>query len=263
MIDNVYAITPATGGAGATVVAIELAKYFASKGNEVAVIDLNLRSPVASRMLEDVSKHKNESSLVDFTDGKCEISKIICATKYKNIDMIYVDSNRVIGNILQLEEKGEAIVELIRIVKRLYDIVVIDCPNKMELMYVNLALYEADKVVVIVDNGYSAMIGIENTLSAMKESGMSTHTYVLSNKVKRRDVKREKLNSLEYGEVNILTKIPYIEELEEKIFCCKPYSIGRLKTKIGQFADEIYKENIAKDSTNETSSREGEGTGDE
>jgi capsular exopolysaccharide synthesis family protein len=144
--DNVIGVTSSITNEGKTFCSINLAAALALSGRKTVLIDADLRKPRVAASLQINS----ELGLSSFLAGDCEINDIINATPLDELNVI--PSGPIPPNPLDLigNQKME---ELIRDLKKVYDVVVIDSPPIGYVSeYVILMKYTNANIYVVRSN---------------------------------------------------------------------------------------------------------------
>lgn len=142
----VYGIYNVKGGVGKTATSVNLAYLSGSEGLRTLLWDLDPQGS-ASFYYDEV--FGNDTSLKKIISGKVELSNIICKTEYPNLNIIPADfSYRHIDAVLdQVKKSKKRIKEVLKDIKKDYDVVFIDCPPAISFLAENI-FYACDFILV-------------------------------------------------------------------------------------------------------------------
>jgi MinD-like ATPase involved in chromosome partitioning or flagellar assembly len=177
LVDNVIAVTGASGGNGASTIMANLAYEFSKRGVSVMVIDLNILFPIQFNYFKVKMKIEGNdlvtfllgrSSLEDSIENIGEISLLLPHNRTM-VDYINCDNNLSSKNFeLGLDRMRE-----------LFDIVLIDC-NTRDITHdvVNNALYKADEIYIIWDENISCFQNVDRIRRNLDMSGIAFYSKV-------------------------------------------------------------------------------------
>lgn len=247
VVDNVIVFTNAAGGSGASTIASNVA-YTASKmGLKVLLIDLNIMCPVQHTYL-NIKQEMNKPDLVSFLLGKNALSDSIDNTNEINI---IFSNNRTLMDEINCNSKiaVENLNELLGKARQYYDLVIVDCPMRVDCTLQNVMLYSCDSIYIVWDEGIGSIINTEKLRRNMALSGIDSFTKmrVILNKrtsIHFSDYPLKKLN-LELVEVLPFDVDIIDNSLRGKIFCEKGSSSSKnaieFAHKIGDLTDKVLK----------------------
>jgi MinD-like ATPase involved in chromosome partitioning or flagellar assembly len=247
LVDNVIVFTNASGGTGATTITHNVAYQAYTKGLKVLIIDLNIMCPVQHTYL-GIKQEMDKPDLVSYLLGKNDLSDSI--NTGSAINLIF-SNNKTLADEINCNSKVaiENFTGLIDKVRQYYDLVLVDCPMRIDAMLQNVMFYICDSIYIVWDEGVSSIINTEKLRRNMALSGIDSFTKmrVILNKrtsVHFSDYPLTKLN-LELVEVLPFT-IDIIENsLKGKIFCEDGSSTsknsGEFARKIISLTDKILK----------------------
>lgn len=224
LIDNLVVISSAAGGAGASTIVANVAFEAANQyGMRVLVIDLNILLPT-QHMYFGIKQEITKPDLVGYLLGKNSIGEAIMQGKNASVmlannkglmDYINCESDQAIQNF-------EKAIEGLR---SLYDLIIIDCPMKVENTLCNYAFYHSDQIYLVWDEGISSIANTEKIRRNMAASGIDayTKTKIILNKrtsIHYSDYPFKKLN------LELVQTLPFesdviLSSLSSEIFCDK------------------------------------------
>jgi len=194
MKDKAISIHSSRGGTGKTMIATNLAAIYASKGLNVALLDLDFRAPsladVFSRGIRDPVRHW----LNDFLDGKCKAEQVLIDVSeayHLKGKLLLGLANPAMGAIRNMMEKSRA--WEVTAVKRLFslrstffsdmkmDCCIFDTSPGIQYTSIN-AVITSDISVIVTTLDSLDLKGVENMLVELYDA-LSKTTVVLINKV--------------------------------------------------------------------------------
>lgn len=174
VVDNLIVMMDASGGAGASTITANVA-YLASRKNlRVLVIDLNLLLPT-QQIYFNIKQEIKKPDLVDYLLGRISLGEAIDQTQLASVlyannrglmDCINCESDQALNN-LKSALNG---------LRNLYDLIIIDCPTKVENALCNYAMYMADTIYMIWDDGISSITNTDKIRRNMASSGIDAYT---------------------------------------------------------------------------------------
>lgn len=223
LVDNLIVFTNPCGGTGASTIAHNVAYSSASRGIKTILVDLNILCPVQHIYL-GAKQELDKPDLVSYLLGKNSLSDSIDTTHIVNLlyannktlnDRINCNSKMVIENFNTMLSK----------LRQFYDLVIVDCPMRIEEMLENVMLYTCDTVYMVWDEGISSIVNTEKLRRNMALSGIDSFVKmkVILNKrtsIHYTDYPIEKLN------LELIETLPFDidiidNSLKGKIFCEK------------------------------------------
>lgn len=176
LIDNIVVFTGAAGGTGTSTLVSNVAYMASKKDLNVLVIDLNIMYPVQHntfRCKQDI----NKPDLTSYLYGKSSLGEsieiidnigIMVAKSGTIVDMVNCEDTNAVKNLEEMIER----------VKQLYDLVIVDCPNKIESVLVNSILYNSNHIYLVWDEGISSLANTDRIRKNMELSGISSRNKV-------------------------------------------------------------------------------------
>lgn len=223
LADNVVVISNASGGTGASTITANVAYTAYKKGLRVLVIDLNLLLP-SQHMYFGVKQELERPDLVGYLLGKNSLGDGIIQSNYASLlfannrglmDYINCESDQSIDNFKKAIEG----------LRSLFDLILIDCPMKVENTICNYAFYLADQIYLVWDEGISSIANTEKIRRNMASTGIDAYTKMKVILNKRTDVQYSEypFNKLNIELVQYLPFEPDIiqSSLSSEIFCDK------------------------------------------
>ena len=160
------------GGVGKTTTSINLSASLAVLGKKVLLIDLDPQGNTTTGV--GINKADIENSIYDVLIDKCEISKAIVNTRYKNLYVLPATIN-LAGLDMELIEKsqnnplfqkGAQLKNHLENIKNSFDYIIIDCPPSLGLITTN-ALTASNSVIIPVQCEFFALEGIMQLLNTI------------------------------------------------------------------------------------------------
>lgn len=229
LVDNLIAFTNPCGGTGASTIAHNVAYTAASKGIKTVLVDLNIMCPVQHIYL-GAKQELDKPDLVSFLLGKNSLSDSIDTTHVVNLlyannktlnDRINCNSKMVIENFNVMLDK----------LRQFYDLVIVDCPMRIDEMLENVMLYSCDTIYMVWDEGISSIVNTEKLRRNMALSGIDSFV-----KMKVILNKRTSIHYTEYPvnklNLELVETLPFDidiidNSLKGRIFCEKGSSASK------------------------------------
>lgn len=172
--DSIIAFTNASGGSGTSTLVSNIAYTLFARGLKVLIIDLNIMCPVQHTYL-GIQQELEKNDLVSYLLGKTQLSESIDTSK--NINILYAN-NRTLTDEINCND-GVAIDNFEIMLKKLrqyYDVVIVDCPMRIDNMLQNVMFYNADAIYMVWDEGIGSIINTERIRRNMALSGIDSFT---------------------------------------------------------------------------------------
>lgn len=204
--DNVIVVTGATGGTGASTI-INSVAYTLSKNNiRVCVVDLNIMNPI-QHIYFGYKKENMQYDLIDYLSGSCQLGYAMnvgaCADLITPINRSLSDYVRV-----DSEEYAKKVSELLEKLKRLYNIVIVDVPLRLESMICNEVIYKSNDKYLVLDeslSSYSALIMLDRS---MRMCGINPKLFhCIINKKTSINIPKSLVSKFD---IDLCTVLPYI-----------------------------------------------------
>lgn len=185
--DNIILFTGASGGTGVSTILSNVAYTALTRGLKVLVIDLNITCPVQQIFLNVEESKKESADLVSFLYGKNDLNESV-VTKTK-VNLLYA-SDRNLQDTIKCSDTIAIsnFTQLIKACKRLYDVILIDCPARPDDMLCNTAMYLAECIYMVWDEGIGSASNAERLRRDMSISGIDAYTKVRAILNKRTNV---------------------------------------------------------------------------
>lgn len=224
LIDNILVFSSASGGAGATTVMSNIAYTAAKRGLRVMVIDMNILTPL-QHLYFNSKQEIQKSDLVGYLLGKNSLGEAI-ENLPGNISLMYAN-NRSLMDLINCEEDAAVnnFMTMIEKFRQLFDLVLIDCPVRVEHTLINTAFYLADTIYMVWDEGIGSIANTEKIRRNMGQSGIEAYVKMKVILNKRTSIQYsqypfEKLN------IELIGILPFESDiiassLKSEIFCDK------------------------------------------
>lgn len=238
IIDNLILFTNASGGTGASTVACNVAYALSKKNLKVLMIDLNILCPSQYNYL-GLKQQLDDTDLISFMLGECSVGE--CIKNCSNIDLIYAN-NRSITDKINANDKVaiQNFIDLIKKLRNLYDFIIVDCPMSIDDMLCNTAMYSADTIYCVWDEGLNSIANTEKIRRNLALTGVDSYTKMRIILNKRTIVRYSRL-PIDKMNLDLIGVIPFSADvidssLSAQIFCEK----GKATSENGiEFAKQI------------------------
>lgn len=247
LVDNLIVFTNAAGGAGASTIAHNVAYTATTKGIKTILVDLNIMCPV-QQMYIGVKQELEKPDLVSYLLGRNNLSDSIDTSHVVNL--LYAN-NRTLQD--QINCNSKIVIEnfnaMLTKLRQFYDLVIVDCPMKIEEMLENVMLYSCDTIYMVWDEGIGSIANTEKLRRNMALSGIDSFV-----KLKIILNKRTSIHFTEYPitklNLELVEVLPFDidildNSLKGRIFCEKGASASKnaiiFAQKIGTLTDKILK----------------------
>ena len=186
IIDNVIVFTNASGGTGASTIVTNVAYMALQKKLKVLIIDLNILCPIQHTYL-GIKQDIERPDLVSYLLGKTNISESI--DNSREINLLFAN-NRTLNDEINCNGKIaiENFNQLLDKVRQYYDLVLVDCPMRIDEMLPNVMLYAANAIYLVWDEGISSTVNTEKLRRNMALAGIDSFTKLRVVVNKRTDV---------------------------------------------------------------------------
>lgn len=188
MPDNIVLVTGSSGGTGVSTIVSNLAYILSSMLKDtldILIIDLNILCPMHQIFFgsSDWDKLPGDKDLVAYLFGQASIGE---ATRTNgNVSVMYAE-NRTIADLINCEEKIaiENLRALIDKSRDLYDVVLIDCPMRVDSALCNTAMFLADSMYCVWDEGLGSIVNTDRLRRQLGFTGIDSYSkmYVIMNK---------------------------------------------------------------------------------
>lgn len=221
MIDNVIVFTNAAGGAGASTLAHNVAYEALKHKFKVVLVDLNILCPVQHTYL-GIKQGLEKPDLVSYLLGRNNLNESIDSTNV--INLLYAN-NRTLNDEINCNSKMavDNFTQMIKTLRDYYDLVIVDCPMRVDEMLPNMMLYICDSIYVVWDEGVSSTINTEKLRRNMASVGIDSFTKLRVILNKRTDVH---FSDYAFGKLNIelVEVLPFTTDIIDnssrgRIFC--------------------------------------------
>ena len=225
VIDNIIMFTGAARGTGVSTIVSNVAYLAVQKGLRVLILDLNIMYP-SQHLYFNVNKKQEleKPDLFTYLTGRSSIGESI--ENVGQISVMYANNRTLMDSINCEQDIAISNFQALLLkVRQLFDIILIDCPLKIEHTLCNFAFYSADSIYLVWDEGISCISNTEKIRRNMALSGIDTYTKmrVILNKrtdIQYNDYPFKKLN-IELVEILPFEQSIIYSSLRSEIFCDK------------------------------------------
>lgn len=243
MVDNIVLFTNCSGGTGVSTIVSNLAYILASKmfNMSVLVIDMNLICPVQHIYFDKRDGDNNGGmDIVDILTGQCSIGDATVTNG--NISLIYA-VNRSVADEINCEDNiaVDNFESMLGKVRDLYDIILIDCPMRISNSLCNTAMYMADKIYTVWDEGISSILNTDRDMRQLGFTGIDSFAKMMVVMNKKTSVKYSKF-PFEKLNLSLIETLPFSTDiiyssLDASIYC----ENGKARNKNGgEFERHMY-----------------------
>lgn len=174
LIDNVILFTNAAGGTGATTIMQNVAQICKSKGLRVLVIDMHILYPMQDQIF-GVEATMTRPDFTGYLLGKNDLRKAIINDG--NLSILFQNNRNLMDSINCEDDTAITnFTSMIETLRKMYDIILIDCPNTVEHTLINTAFYLCDHIYMVWDEGLPSIINTEKVRRALAYTGVDSYT---------------------------------------------------------------------------------------
>lgn len=223
IIDNVIMFTNVAGGTGASTIASNVAYAISTIGLNVLIIDMNIMFPVQHTSL-GIDQELDKKDLVACLNGTGTIAE--CIESKNKVHLLFAN-NRQLNDEIACNEKipVENFSKLIATLRNYYDVVILDCPMNINSLLVNQAMFEADSIYTVWDEGSSSVINTEKVRRNLGLTGIDAYTKmrIIINKRTNVQLSKGAISRLNLELIGVLPfSVDVIDNsLRGRIFCDK------------------------------------------
>lgn len=177
---KVISLVNQKGGVGKTTSSINLAAALGQLGKKTLIIDMDPQSNATTGL--GLNSSDFEYDIYETITGRCEISKAIKKTHFKNLSIIPATINLAGIDVEFIKkqfsdstfQRNDQLKISLETVKEKFDYVIIDCQPSLGLCTMN-ALSASDSVIIPVQCEFLALDGITQLLNSiiMVQNGMN------------------------------------------------------------------------------------------
>lgn len=175
LVDNYVVITNTSGGTGASTIACNVAYKAACQGLKVLLIDLNILCPIQHTYLGIKQSVTEKQDLVSYILGKSVLGDVIDSS---HIYSLLYANNRTIADLINCNADASIATfnDMINKLRRLYDLILVDCPMNIDNMLCNNVLYNCDSMYVVWDEGLASIANTDRLRRNMSYCGIDSYT---------------------------------------------------------------------------------------
>lgn len=170
IINNLVAFMSSSSGAGASTLVANVARLIEKKGLSVAVVDLNIMFP-SQHLYYKIPQELDRSDLCSLLLGKTDLGESIY---YSGNTAVILANNRGAMDYINLDEERycETIDNALSNLSYQFDMVLVDCPLEITNAIVNTALFKADNIYMVMDDGVQSIVNLTKIRNALDTFGI-------------------------------------------------------------------------------------------
>jgi chromosome partitioning protein len=160
---HVMAVANQKGGVGKSTTAVNIGAYLAIAGARILVVDLDPQGNASTGL--GLDQRQIEHSVYDVLTGDLDAGTAIRSTTVPNLDVLpsTIDLAGAEVELVSAISREGRLRRALSSVRRLYDVIIIDCPPSLGLLTVN-ALAAADELLIPIQCEYYALEGLGQLL---------------------------------------------------------------------------------------------------
>jgi len=162
---KVFVVLSALPSEGKTVTAVNLARRFAIAGKKVVLVDGDLRRPSVSTTL---GLHNTRYDLRDYLARRCMLDEAICADPHSSL----VTLSALHGLKSSNEDNLSAMAALIRRLRDISDVVIIDTPPVLAVQDARLLAELGDGALFVVRWAKTSREAVQRALKLLRDFGI-------------------------------------------------------------------------------------------
>lgn len=247
IVDNTIAFIGAAGGTGTSTLVANVAYTMTKKGLRVLVVDMNLMYPIQQALL-GVKQDVHKKDLVSFVLGNNQLGDSI--DNKGNLAVLCSNNRYIMDHInCDTEAASKNLIDAVKRVKHLFDMIIFDCPRQIEFDLVNSVLYNCNLIYTVWDENIECISNIDRMRKNMLACGIESYAKIkaIFNKKTSIFYTNSVFKELEIDVVETLPfDIAVIESgLKGEVFCEKGASMSQnaaeFTRKIQSLTDSILK----------------------
>lgn len=173
-MNRVIAIANQKGGVGKTTTSVNLAASIAATKRRVLLIDIDPQGNAT--MGCGVDKRSLTRSTTEVLLGECDITAALVPIEHSDFTLLPGNQDLVAAEV-DLTAKpggGTRLKDALTAIRRLYDVVLIDCPPSLNMLTVN-ALVAAESVLIPMQCEYYALEGLSALIDTIEQIKSSSN----------------------------------------------------------------------------------------
>lgn len=247
LVDNLIVMTGVNGGTGVSTIVSNVAYKLATEHDlKVIVVDTEIQKPIQHIFLGIPQEQVEKPDLVSVILGNSSLAEAI--NNEHEYSLLYAN-NRTISDDIKCDtvESGEAFIDMLNILKKNFDVVIVDTQLDLKSNLRNRLIYRCDALYIVWDEGVQSIMNFDKARRNMKYCGIDAYTKTRIILNKRTNI-RYSMTPIERFNAELISIIPFepavIESsLHANIFCKKAASNAKnaleFEKAINELADEI------------------------
>lgn len=170
VIDNIISFVGASGGTGTSTIVANVAQKIVDGGLSVLVIDSNICYP-AQHTFFRIKQEIEKKDLVSFITGKNTVGESI---EYIGELGVLTSNNRSLMDYINCDTKivAKNMSDCLDRMASLFDVVLIDCSNRLEHDMINTILYKSNSIYCVWDEGIGCISNFEKLRGNLRILGI-------------------------------------------------------------------------------------------
>jgi len=163
---RIISVSNQKGGVGKTTTTINISAFLAEKGKRVLIIDIDPQGNAGYGL--GINTEEIETTIYEVLIKEIPIEEAIFKTDIENLFIIpaniHLSGAQV--ELLHIDKREYILKELLKNVKKDFDLILIDCPPSLGILTVN-SLVAADSVLIPLQCEYYALEGLNQLLKVI------------------------------------------------------------------------------------------------
>lgn len=170
-------VTSSLPGEGKSTVSVNLALSFAMQNKKVALIDCDLRNP---SVMEVLNMKGDYPGIAELLAGNCTLEDTLLTYSNKGTQMYIIPGSKVKESDQSKLLRSSKMHELIRKMKKMTDIIILDTPPSAMLADAEMVVRYADAAVYVVMCDYARSQYVQKGIRELAETGIEIEGIILN-----------------------------------------------------------------------------------